>query len=59
MIQINEKSELNPICPHCEAEIGMLQGKKVVSLLGVRYIYFCEQCRKVLGVSHRKGVLMG
>ena len=29
------------------------------SLFGKRYIYFCPECRKVLGVSHRKGFWMG
>jgi len=28
------------------------------STLGVRYIYFCTECRKVLGVSQRKGFWM-
>lgn len=59
MIRIDEKTNQTPLCPHCEADIERLLATKVESLLGVRYVYFCEQCRKVLGVSHRKGVMMG
>jgi hypothetical protein len=29
------------------------------SWLGRRYVYFCAACKKVLGVSHRKGLWMG
>jgi len=28
-------------------------------ILGKRYVYSCPECRKVLGVSHRKGFWMG
>lgn len=58
-IRVNENSARNPICPHCEKEIHTLQTKRIQSQLGVRYVYFCEHCRKVLGVSHRKGFWMG
>jgi len=33
--------------------------RELESMLGKRYIYFCPNCRKVLGVSHRKGFWMG
>ena len=58
-IRISEDSARNPICPHCEKEIHTLQAKRIQSQLGVRYVYFCEHCRKVLGVSHPKGFWMG
>jgi len=58
MIKIIEDSR-NPICPHCEKEITQVSVQKVESLLGVRYLYFCNDCRKVLGISHRKGFWMG
>ena len=58
-INIREVDSPNPICPHCEKEIMNLYTKKVESTLGVRFIYFCEHCRKVLGISHRKGFWMG
>jgi len=47
------------VCPHCEQEISTLNARKIKSPLGVRFIYFCNHCRKVLGVSHRKGFWMG
>ena len=58
-IQINEKPRESPVCPHCDKEIRMLNSKKIKSIFGVRWIYFCAHCRKVLGVSQRKGFFMG
>ena len=59
MIKINETNNSNPICPHCEKEIKIVNSQKLDGLLGVRYIYFCSECHKVLGMSHRKGFWMG
>jgi hypothetical protein len=36
-----------------------LVGRFLRGFLGRRYLYFCPHCRKVLGVSHRKGFWMG
>jgi uncharacterized protein with PIN domain len=58
MINVIE-DEQTPICPHCEKEIISVAARKMQSTLGVRYLYFCNHCRKVLGVSHRKGFWMG
>lgn len=58
-IDVIEASSKTPLCPHCEQEIRRLGARKVKSPLGVRFVYFCDQCRKVLGVSHRKGFWMG
>ena len=58
-IEIREASSKVPLCPHCEREIRVLHARKIKSSLGVRFIYFCDHCRKVLGVSHRKGFWMG
>ena len=58
-IKIVEETSQTPICPYCESEIARLLAKKVESALGVRYLYYCDQCRKVLGVSQRKGFWMG
>jgi len=58
-IEIREASGKTPLCPHCEKEIRVLNARKVKSPLGVRFVYFCDHCRKVLGVSHRKGFWMG
>lgn len=54
-----EVNDIAPLCPHCERTIERLLWRKVASTLGVRYIYYCSHCRKVLGISHRKGFWMG
>ena len=58
-IQIQEDFSTAPICPHCEKEIHEIAARRVESNLGVRFLYYCTGCRKVLGVSHRKGFWMG
>lgn len=58
-IRIEENTTRTPICPHCEREVTNLSARKVQSPWGVRFLYFCSHCRKVLGVSHRKGFWMG
>jgi len=59
MIQSEERNDLLPVCPHCKAEIKKVYYQEVSSVFGKRYIYFCPNCRSVLGVSHRKGFWMG
>ncbi len=59
MIEIIEDHRRLPLCPHCEREIGVILTRKIRSILGVRHVYFCSECLKVLGVSHRKGFWMG
>jgi uncharacterized protein with PIN domain len=58
-IRIREDFSAAPICPHCGKEIEEIAARRVESTLGVRFLYFCTNCRKVLGVSHRKGFWMG
>ncbi len=59
MIEIKEKYDTVPLCPHCSASLSVINYQMVRALLGKRYVYFCPNCRKVLGVSHRKGFWMG
>ena len=59
MVKYTEERRDLPICPHCTQEIDEIKGQKMQSSLGVRYVYYCGSCRKVLGVSHRKGFWMG
>ncbi len=59
MIQMEEKTDIIPLCPHCQFEIDKLWFKKLSGFLGKRYLYFCSRCRKTLGISHRKGFWMG
>ncbi len=59
MIQAKERNDINPSCPHCKAKISELAYQEVKTTLGKRFIYFCPNCTKTLGVSHRKGFWMG
>jgi uncharacterized protein with PIN domain len=58
-MELIETSSEKPICPHCEKPITRVLASKLKSKFGVRFLYFCSHCRKVLGVSHRKGFWMG
>ncbi len=59
MIRLEEQKQIKPICPHCSAAMDTVWMHELESILGRRYVYFCPHCRKVLGVSHRKGFWMG
>jgi len=56
---MRRKKEETPICPHCEAPLTKIFCRRLASVFGKRYVYFCSHCKKVLGVSHRKGFWMG
>lgn len=58
-VRIREDFPAAPVCPHCGKDIQELAARRVESVLGVRFVYYCTDCRKVLGVSHRKGFWMG
>ncbi len=59
MIELREDNISTPVCPHCEVSITNVSFRELRGQMGRRYIYFCSACRKVLGVSHRKGFWMG
>jgi hypothetical protein len=59
MIQLEEKYDVQPLCPFCETTLNTVYFHELRGFWGKRYIYFCPHCRKVLGVSHRKGFWMG
>lgn len=59
MIEIKETTSKSAICPHCEKALGRVNAIKAKSGFGVRFVYSCGFCNKVLGVSHRKGFWMG
>ncbi len=59
MINLVQAESKSPICPHCKKELDTVLFKELKGFLGKRYIYFCEHCNSVLGVSHRKGFWMG
>jgi len=59
MIECQETLTEVPLCPHCGQPVRHLLCRRLRSVLGKRYVYFCASCKKVLGVSHRKGFWMG
>jgi hypothetical protein len=59
MIRIEERDDVQPVCPHCSEPVDTVWFRELRGSLGRRYVYFCARCRKVLGVSHRKGFWMG
>lgn len=59
MIECVENDAETPICPHCGARLDKVFCRRLTAVLGKRYIYFCPNCKKTLGVSHRKGFWMG
>ena len=59
MIQLELKNDLDPLCPHCDSPLRTVWFRELRGIAGRRYIYFCTECRKCLGISHRKGFLMG
>ena len=57
-IPVDERGDVRPICPYCEKELDRVGAQALSSsFLSKRLVYFCPHCRKVLGVSHRKGLL--
>ena len=59
MIRGEERNDIQPVCPHCKAEISSIGLRQLESTFGKRFIYFCLACRACLGISHRKGFWMG
>jgi len=59
LIELKEKNDAVPLCPHCSEALEELWFRELRSYLGRRYVYFCSKCRRILGVSHRKGFFMG
>ncbi|NLX07809.1 MAG: hypothetical protein GXY33_21935 [Phycisphaerae bacterium] len=55
---VEERDDFDPVCPHCGAELERLIARVLSSsMFSKRLVYCCPACRKVLGVSHRKGLL--
>ena len=59
MIRIESRNDVAPVCPHCTEELHTVWMQELTGFLGRRYLYFRPLCRKVLGVTHRKGFFMG
>ncbi len=48
-----------PVCPHCDQPLSGVVRQQLNQGFGKAYVWMCGRCRKVLGVSHRKGFWMG
>jgi hypothetical protein len=59
MIVFEKKEDITPTCPHCRKEISRIWYRELKGDLGKRCLYFCSECKAVLGVSQRKGLTMG
>jgi hypothetical protein len=59
MVELQERIDILPICPHCKTELSSIAYRELSGMFGKRYVYFCSNCKSVLGVSHRKGFWMG
>ncbi|MDY0296214.1 MAG: hypothetical protein RB296_02755 [Acidobacteriota bacterium] len=58
-IQVKDPGDVYPVCPHCDSEVRQVYQRQVKTQFGKSYIFYCSNCRKVLGVTHRKGFWMG
>ncbi|MFW6189949.1 MAG: hypothetical protein ACOC7T_05900 [Planctomycetota bacterium] len=55
---VEESDDFRPVCPHCEERLDHLLARKLsASFLSRRLLYCCPHCRKIVGVTHRKGLL--
>ena len=45
------REDLDPICPHCDAEIPEIYSRKPKGSFGIGrgYVFFCPHCKRVLG----------
>ena len=59
MIELQERNDVMPVCAHCSEDLKIVWVREIRAWLGKRFIYFSPNCRKTLGVSHRKGFWMG
>ena len=57
-IPVEETDDFTPVCPHCGEDLHRLLARMLSSsFLSRRLVYCCPKCRKVLGITHRKGLL--
>ena len=60
-VVFTKREDQLPVCPHCQADLNQInfRTKGLGWIEGKNVVYFCPHCRKVLGLSHRKGFWMG
>jgi len=59
MLVFEKKEDVSPICQYCKKEISRVWYRELKGDLGKRCLYFCPECKSILGVSQRKGLTMG
>ncbi|MGD2136546.1 MAG: hypothetical protein PVF27_10315 [Gemmatimonadales bacterium] len=59
MVTMERRDDVAVLCPHCDQELHTVWFQEISGFAGRRYVYFCPDCHRVLGVSHRKGFFMG
>ncbi len=59
MVDLERADDVSPVCPFCSSDVRRMLFQELRGFLGRRFVYFCSECRAVLGVSHRKGFWMG
>lgn len=51
-----EREKIHAVCPHCSKKLDNAWVFRLDSVIGVRYVYFCEQCQKRIGIFQHKVV---
>lgn len=59
MLHLEEKTDLNPLFPHCQQALNVMYYRELESFLGMRYVYFYPFCKEILGIAHLKDFWMG
>ncbi len=55
MIEIEEREDVTPLCPHCNEPTRSIQYRRLSGFLGKRYVYFCGLCPRSSGCRSGKG----
>ena len=56
MTKLLQKELVRINCPHCKQEIAGAWICQLDSILGIRYVYLCGICEKLLGISLQKNI---
>jgi hypothetical protein len=51
MKKIIKKENIHTVCPYCTKEIESVWVCKIKSIIGIRFIFFCSECQKNIGIS--------
>jgi DNA-directed RNA polymerase subunit RPC12/RpoP len=52
-----QKEEIKIRCSHCNTVVDSVWLCKVESVIGLRYIYICSNCKTNLGTYHSRNLL--